>query len=160
MEEHEVLIRNLSDAPTVIEGLLASMQDVDLNLVRRPGAWSVAEHLNHLADAQPMLLGRLKQFVYEERPRIKPYFPAEAPNRSVSRTVADAIRSHREVREEQVRVLEALEPAVWVRSAEHPEYTSYTFAIFVRHILMHDYWHMYRMEELAFTSDRFLTDLS
>jgi hypothetical protein len=29
----------------------------------------------------------------------------------------------------------------------------------VRHILMHDYWHIYRIEELRLTKERYLTML-
>ena len=160
MSEHEVLVRSLGDVPTVLTGLVASMDHIDLDAVRRPGAWSIMEHLRHLAVAQPMLLGRLRLFVDEEHPVTTPYFPAEDENRSVLRSADEAVRSYREVREEQVQVIQAVEPDVWLRSATHPEYTPYTFAILVRHILMHDYWHMYRMEELAFASDRVLTDLA
>ena len=72
MSEHESLVRNLADVPEIIGGLVESMSGVDLAAVRRPGAWSVLEHLNHLADAQPMLLGRLRLFVDEEHPAITP----------------------------------------------------------------------------------------
>ena len=47
----------------------------------------------------------------------------------------------------------------WQKTATHPEYAQYSFYILVRHILMHDHWHMYRMEELWLTRDEYLTQL-
>ena len=159
MSERELLVRTLRDVPAQLAGFFDSIPASDLEVVRRPGAWSILEHLNHLADVQPMLLGRLQQFVDEEHPVITPYFPAEDPGRTITRSVTDSLRVHRETRSRQVDLVEAVSDDIWARNAEHPEYTAYSFRILVRHILMHDYWHLYRMEELALTRDAYLTDL-
>ena len=44
----------------------------------------------------------------------------------------------------------------WTRKAKHKEYIEYTPYIMLRHILMHDHFHMYRIEELWLTTDEFL----
>lgn len=42
------------------------------------------------------------------------------------------------------------------RSARHPEYTLYTPYVMLRHMMMHDYLHMYRIEELWLTRPEYL----
>lgn len=59
----------------------------------------------------------------------------------------------------QVELIESLPAEVWRRIGSHPEYTQYSLSILIRHILMHDHWHMYRMEELWLTNDEYLTVL-
>ena len=54
----------------------------------------------------------------------------------------------------------AATPADWEKTATHPEYEQYSLIILARHILMHDHWHMYRMEELWLTRDEYLTILT
>jgi len=50
-------------------------------------------------------------------------------------------------------------PEASVKETSRPEYENYSLFILVRHILMHNHWHMYRMEELWLTRDAYLTKL-
>jgi hypothetical protein len=55
--------------------------------------------------------------------------------------------------------LEAADGSTWQKTGIHPEYELYSLSILGRHILMHDFWHMYRIEELWLTRDAYLTKL-
>jgi len=117
--------------------------------------WTLREHLEHLVLTQKMLLGRLEQFKTEARPVMKPYVPETAPPATAS---AQALLDEYEaVREKQLAIVEAADEAIWAKRAEHAEYREYGFEILVRHIVLHDSFHMARMEELWFVKEEFVT---
>jgi hypothetical protein len=68
-----------------------------------------------------------------------------------------AFEAFNQYREKQVSLLETADDITWQKTGRHPEYTLYSLYILARHILMHDHWHMYRMEELWLTRDEYLT---
>ena len=126
----------------------------------REECWTIAEHLSHIAFVQPMLLERLQRFVDEDQPRFVPYIPAEDETESPPQLeVGSALDQFARARGQQLALLEQADTAVWQRKGSHPEYEHYSLYILVRHILMHDHWHMYRMEELWLTRDAYLTKL-
>ena len=59
-------------------------------------------------------------------------------------------------REEMLSVVRDWPEEIWRRQAKHPEYEQYTPYILLRHVLMHDHFHMYRIEELWLTTDEYL----
>jgi len=132
-----------------------------MDLRRGDGFWTLNEHVSHLADVQPMLLDRLKRFVDEDAPRFVPFIPddGEAESGPPNFPTADALAQFTRSREAQLFLLAGVDEGTWHKTATHPEYARYSFHILVRHILMHDHWHMYRMEELWLTHDEFLTEL-
>jgi len=68
----------------------------------------------------------------------------------------DSLRAAPDVLEE---LIASLPETVWEKRAVHLEFEFYTAGILVRHISMHDCWHMYRIEELWITKDEFLTEV-
>jgi integrase len=71
--------------------------------------------------------------------------------------LSEALGNFFRIRNMQVALLEKAHESVWQNKGEHPEYDQYSLYILIRHILMHDHWHMYRMEELWLTKDSYLT---
>ena len=130
---------------------------------RGPEYWSVARHLAHLAETQKMLFHRLEAFFDNGRPRFEPFFPAdEGVDKSVDKSEQsiDALLEEFSLwRKKQIEIIEKADEEIWLRDAEHPEYKNYGFEILVRHIALHDSFHMYRMEELWITRDDFLSIL-
>jgi hypothetical protein len=128
---------------------------------RGDGFWTIAEHFSHLAQVQPMLLKRIERFMTEDCPDFIPYNPGSAegpdtPERMSSEIALDQFSSYRA---SQLQLLEHTDEATWKKQATHPEYDEYSLYILARHVLMHDHWHMYRMEELRLTRDAYLTTL-
>ena len=64
---------------------------------------------------------------------------------SLERFVADRARVVARVRE--------LSPEDWARAARHPEYRAYSVLIMFRHLVLHDFLHAYRIEELLLKPD-------
>ena len=77
----------MKDIPDLLDGLkrsprvLAAFVDTipEDKRTRRRGAdcWTIAEHVSHLAQVQPMLMERLQRFREEANPVFVPYIPGE-----------------------------------------------------------------------------------
>ena len=143
--------------------LVDSIPADQLGRRRQEGFWTVAEHLGHLAQVQPMLLERLQRFRDEAHPVFVPFVPGEgddAPDTSAVMPAQEALDQFARWRAKQVDLLRQAPHTLWQKTGDHPEYTSYSPYILSRHILLHDYWHLYRMEELWLTRDAYLTRLA
>ena len=157
------LIDSLRAAPEVLEGLIEAIPERQLDVKRRPHFWTIREHILHLSEVQPMLFRRLERFRDEETPNFTPYLPtgeeATQTSQPVAPSIPAAVEELRRWRGRQIELIEALPEATWEKRAVHREFELYTAAILIRHISMHDYWHMYRIEELWITKDDYLTEL-
>jgi uncharacterized damage-inducible protein DinB len=163
MKDKAELLDGLKRGPGMLSAFVETIPEVKLDLRRGEGFWTVGEHVSHLAQVQPMLLERLERFTAEEHPQFVPYIPGtgeEEPDTPFRMPIDKALVQFADFRAKQIALLEKADEEVWQRMATHPEYERYSFYILVRHILMHDYWHMYRMEELWLTRDDYLTVLT
>ena len=156
------LLDGLRRAPNILNAFVQSIPADRLDRRRGEGFWTIAEHVSHLAQVQPMLLERLQRFRDEDHPVFVPYIPGEGedePDTPEVMPMAGALEQFARYRAQQTDLLATLTPAAWPKTGEHSEYRLYTLYILTRHILMHDHWHMYRMEELWLTRDEYLTKL-
>jgi len=161
-ESLDAVFEGLSLSPKILRELVEAIPGPELTAVRRPGFWSIQDHVIHLADVQPMLYARLVRFRDEEHPEFIPYLPDPDVPPSPGPETADAAVALNEFaarREKMLARIKVYPQAVWQKIGDHPEYTLYTAFGLLRHILMHDHWHMYRIEELWLTRDQFLTEL-
>ena len=155
------ILEGLKRSHSILTEFVVSIPEDLLYRKRGDGFWSIAEHVNHLADVQPMLGDRIRRFLEEDRPEFIPFFPDEDESQpeTVQIDVAAVLAEFDRGRKDQLELLHKATPADWEKTATHPEYEQYSLMILVRHIFMHDHWHMYRMEELWLTRDEYLTDL-
>jgi uncharacterized damage-inducible protein DinB len=154
------LIEGLKLGPQILEDFVLGIPEDQLHRKRGEGFWSLYEHVEHLTLTQLVLYKRLERFVQEDRPEFVPYFPEEEDQREKQiKPVADILSAYRHWRNKQVQLIEGGGTALWEKTAIHPEYEQYGFKILVRHILLHDSFHLYRMEELWLTRDEYLTEL-
>jgi len=155
------LLDSLGRSGHILSQFVKTIPADKMNLRRGEGFWTIAEHVGHLAQVQPMLLERLQRFMNEDRPEFVPYIPgdgqAEARPPHMEQNVA--LESFAHYRKEQITLLEKAGDTDWQKIATHPQFELYSLYILVRHMLMHDHWHMYRMEELWLTRDAQLTKL-
>jgi hypothetical protein len=162
MQDLPDLFDGLRRTPKILNGFVSSIPENKLNLRRGDGFWTIAEHVIHLAQVQPMLLQRFHRFMHEEHPQFIPYSPPKGgaePVAPTTLTMPAAILQFEQFRTQQLLLLENAGAGIWQRQATHPEYEEYSLYILTRHVLMHDHWHMYRMEELWLTKDSYLTRL-
>jgi hypothetical protein len=154
------LLDGLRRTPYILSAFVRTIPENKLDLRRGQGFWTIAEHISHLAQVQPMLLERLQRFMKEDHPEFVPYIPGEGtdePDTPLRMEITSALEIFADCRKNQLALLESADQPNWHKIAAHPEYERYSLYILVRHILMHDFWHMYRMEELWLTKDSYLT---
>lgn len=158
MKDIEAIIQNLRNGPDLLEGLLRGIPAELLKAERKKGKWTIHAHACHLAVAQPVMLARLKTFIDDPAPVFKPYFPDREAGEEdlLGRDLRKEISLYREHRARFLEAVSSMDGSLWHKEARHPEYEIYTPYIMTRHIMMHDYLHMYRIEELWLTRDAFL----
>jgi uncharacterized damage-inducible protein DinB len=162
MQDLSNIIDGLKRSPAVLSDFIEDIPEAKLNLRRGDRFWTIAEHASHLAQVQPMLLTRLERFRDEAHPEFIPFFPGDGedePEFPLRMDMDLAVKQFAVFRKKQAALIEAADAVIHDKTGVHPEYEQYTLPILARHILMHDYWHMYRMEELWLTRDAFLTRL-
>jgi uncharacterized damage-inducible protein DinB len=162
MQDRRDILEGLRRTPKVLSEFVKAVPEDKMDLRRGKDFWTIAEHVSHLAQVQPMLLGRIERFMNEDHPEFVPYVPGNDEDEPATPPRMDMIAALEQFahdRNEQIVVLEDADNISWQKAATHPEYEQYSLYILVRHILMHDYWHMYRMEQLWLTKDGYLTKL-
>lgn len=68
----------------------------------------------------------------------------------------DSLEQFKSDRVIMVDYLENFTEEDWQNEGLHPEYKKFTAEIFIRHIIMHDHLHMYRIEELWLANEPFI----
>ncbi|MCI5082993.1 MAG: DinB family protein [Saprospiraceae bacterium] len=153
-----IFLQQMAQAPDLLEELMAQIP-VSLHKQRRiPGKWSIHEHACHLADVHEMLIQRFERFQQEERPIFQPFLPGKSvpDGHLLDMDLAKAIAQFRLERSQLLQLLESFSAEDWATQATHPEYKQYSALILARHVVMHDHFHMYRIEELWLTADDYL----
>jgi uncharacterized damage-inducible protein DinB len=159
MKEIEDILDGLKRSPRVLAGLVKAIPEGRSEIRRGEGFWTIAEQVSHLAEVQPMMLGRFQRFLEENHPEFVPFIPSggdDGPKTQSRLEMAVALAQFEDYREKQLELLEGLDADAWQKTGTHPEYELYSLSILARHVLMHDYWHMYRIEELWLTRDAYL----
>jgi uncharacterized damage-inducible protein DinB len=156
------LLEGLKRTPKILSEFVETIPENKLDLRRGDGFWTIAEHVSHLAQVQPMLLDRFNRFMTEDHPEFVPYLPGkdeDEPETPVRMDMSEALEQFVQFRKKQHILLEDASESMWHKTGKHQEYDRYSLYILTRHTLMHDYWHMYRIEELWLTKDTYLTKL-
>ena len=161
MKDIPDLLDSLGRSGAILSEFVKAIPAAKMDLRRGEGFWTIAEHVSHLAQVQPMLLERLQRFMDEDRPEFVPFIPGdgEAEDFPPAMELNAALESFARQRKNQIALLEKADDTDWQKAGIHPEFELYSLYILVRHILMHDHWHMYRMEELWLARDAYLTKL-
>ncbi len=90
------------------------------------GFRTIAEHVSHLAQVQPMMLER---FVKKGDPAFVPYIPGEdaaEEDKPEAMEMTMALDQFAKVRQAQLALLASQEAAAWKRIGSHPEYEQYS----------------------------------
>ena len=155
MKELKKVIAGLEQTPSLLKEMLSEIPSALMKKRRIPGKWCIHEHAVHFAKVQKMLNERLKRFMTEESVEIVPYVPgASTPaDELIKADLKASLKEFSQDRKTFIRMLARLKPKDWRKQARHPQFTRYTPYIMIRHLLLHDYTHMYRIEELWLTKE-------
>ena len=160
MQDIPDLLEGLRRTPRILSEFVEAIPDGKLDVRRGEGFWTIAEHVSHLAQVQPVILERFKRFLREDHPAFVPYIPGNGRTEPVTppcMEMAAALEQFGRLRKEELAMLEGVDDMTWQKIGTHPEYEHYSLHILARHVLMHDYWHMYRIEQLWLARDAYLT---
>jgi len=116
-------IEDIDRLPLDLRKTVRGMSDEQLRTRYRPGGWTVAQVVHHLADSHLNSYTRYKLALTEERPAIRPYDEAawgELPEArdieiGYSLDLIDTLHFR------WVKMLRAIDPAQWDRDFFHPE---------------------------------------
>ena len=150
----------LKQTPSMLRELVREIPVKLLKQHRIAGKWSIHEHVCHLYDAQKMMLERFKVFKTVQNPSFSPYLPGSENTPSthlLDLDMDECLDAFEKDRKELINFLALFSKEDWENEGHHPEYSRFSAAIFLRHIMMHDHFHMYRIEELWLTTEKFLT---
>jgi uncharacterized damage-inducible protein DinB len=153
-----LILSSLEATPSILRHLVESVPADRLKLRRIPGKWSIHEHACHMRTVHPLMMKRLTLFEQEISPEIRPVIPGTTDDDShlIHENLEEALNLFDRERVEFVAKGRSLTPEFLARKARHAEYDIYTPYHLFRHILMHDHLHLYRIEELAYTTDAYL----
>ena len=156
MRMTSALIDSLARSPAILTDMLQDIPEGALKLRRKPGKWSIHENACHLAASDQMILERFQRFSHERHPTFKLYLPGTTVEDNLMDADMDvSMRDFSQSRKAMVELLRTFDDAQWSNAATHPEYALYNPYILLRHTLMHDHFHMYRIEELWLTREEY-----
>jgi uncharacterized damage-inducible protein DinB len=151
-------ISTFENMPVIVEAFVSQIDAAYLDVRRGPAVWTIREHIYHIADVQELLLRRITMIQKTPKPVIEPYFPEHENDLGHKfKSTLDALAEYKKIRQSQLVLLKECTSDDLNRNAEHREYTHYNIPLIIRHMIFHEYWHMYRIEELWLTKDEYFS---
>ena len=150
-----ILISALETAPGVIIPLIREVPSQILKRRPAPAKWSAYEHAIHLSQSDIAFRARLDLILSTPEPLIKT-IENSAEDEAGAMLDIDLDESlDRYVRERAALVerLQKLSPDEWQKTAVHEAFDHYSVFIMFRHLLNHEMFHSYRIEELLLKND-------
>ncbi len=148
------LVSALESIPGIIEAYVSNIPKERFDEKRNAEAWTIREHVYHVASVQKMLYKRIESIRAEKNPAIVPFFPEkEAAIGDFYESTEAAFAEYRAERKRQIALIATLRDADYRNEATHGEYIRYNIPIILNHMIFHEYWHMYRIEETWLTKD-------
>jgi len=153
--EKDNIIKCLINSPSILKDLIESIPKNRYYKSFNKGIWSIYENINHLVITQIMLLKRIQLFIKEDKPKIIPFVPDENKKKGKinPKPIEELLKAFSLWRDKQIQQIKSVDDSMWEKKALHPEYSQYAFSILIRHILLHDYFHFHRIEELGFLKE-------
>ena len=158
MRDIDLLIQGLASTPEILENLLADIPVEKLKQERIKNKWTIHEHVCHIAQAEEMIYNRFNEFNQKVTPQFNAYLPGKTVETSgfIYLDAKDELEHFKTERAKTLHLIKNFSLDMWERKACHEEYREYGAYILLRHVLMHDFFHMYRIEEMWLTKDEFL----
>ncbi len=155
MSDTAILISALETAPGVIVPLIREVPAEILKRRPREGKWSAYEHAIHLSQSDVAFRARLDLILSEPEPLIKTIENSPEDEAGAMLEVDLDASLDRYVRERAslVERLKKLTPEEWQKKAVHEAFDHYSVFIMFRHLLNHEMFHAYRIEELLLKKD-------
>ena len=149
----KLLLATLSELPNIIEMYVSNIPVEVIDIKRTSTAWTIREHIYHIVSVQQLLYERIDYIRTSEKAIITPFFPEnQVDTNQRYKNLDAAFNEYKALRKRQITLLKKLSTKDFLKEAEHGEYTQYNIPIVLNHMISHEYWHMYRIEELWITN--------
>lgn len=125
-EQRKQAIECLEAFPLLLRAEVEQRGEAGLDRPYRPGGWTFAQLIHHVADSHSQMSGRLRMALTEDWPTIKPYDEgawaklADASNAQAG-LVGPSLDIIEGVHARMVMLLRSLKDADWARGFHHPE---------------------------------------
>lgn len=158
MDDVKTLLKGLELSPSILRGLLAQIPEEALKVRRKQRKWSIHEHACHIVDVQPMILERFQTFREEVKPVFRPYLPGttDFDDHLMELELTEMLQKFEDYRKKLLKMIAGFNSFLLEKKGYHLEYKEFTPHIFLRHVLMHEHHHMYQIETLWLTEDKYL----
>ena len=155
MSNTTTLIAVLENAPGIIIPLIREVPPQYLKRRPSPTKWSAHEHACHLSTDDGLFLARLDLMLAAPAPYIRSMQPSpeEESGALLNIDLDEALDRYVRERASLVKRLKELSVEDWQRTAEHEAFSHYSVWIMFRHLLTHEMFHAYRIEELLLKKD-------
>src|SRR4029078_8877412 len=155
MSDTTTLIAALENAPGVIIPLIREVPPQFLKRRPSPAKWSAYEHACHLSGTDAPFRARLDLILSEPTPLIRSIVnsPEVEAGALLSVDLDESLERYVRERASLVKRLRELSAEDWERTAEHEAFSHYSVWIMFRHLLNHEMFHAYRIEELLLKKD-------
>ncbi len=155
MNNTDALIVALEKAPLVI---IPMVREVPEHIVKRrpsPAKWSAYEHACHLSQSDKLFRDRLDMILSTPEPFIRSVEPTpdEEAGSYFDVDLDESLERYVRERTTLVTRLRELSSEEWQKTAVHEAFDHYSVFIMFRHVLNHEMFHAYRIEELLLKND-------
>jgi len=151
-QEIKTILNALKETPRLLKELIT---EIDPELYKKKivkGKWSIHEHATHVAVGD--IYGfqkRLEDFKQKEKPTFEPLSGDNFDKDFfIELDLNKSLNDFFEIRQTTIELAKAFNENDWNKLAIHPEYKTYTPYIMLRHLLMHDHSHLYKIEGMGF----------
>jgi hypothetical protein len=147
-------IDQLAATPEILRLIMAGLTDEQAQWKPAPDRWSISEVLEHLSHIEGhMFRLRVDRMVAEENANFPDYDTDEhaAAGTYSNRDAEESFSHWEEQREDNVRLLEELEPEMLERTATHAAFGKITFGELLNSWAYHDIGHVRQIAEIVRT---------
>ncbi|WP_346881240.1 DinB family protein [uncultured Algibacter sp.] len=148
----ESILKALEETPRLLKELISEIDPELYKLEVTKRKWSIHENATHIAVSD--IYGfqkRLKDFKNQEKPIIEPLSGDNFDKDFFLKlNLKKSIDDFYEIRQNTIVLAKEFNQNDWNKLAVHPEYKTYTPYIMLRHLLMHDHSHLYKIEDMGF----------
>jgi hypothetical protein len=149
--EHPAL-DHLAATPDIFHALLTGVSDEQAYWKPQPDRFSIAELLEHLSHIEAHYFrANIDQILSTENAEIEPYDQNAyyAQGAYSERDAEESLAHWEEQREDNVELLQGLDPSQLSRAARHPELGKLTLAHLLNEWALHDLGHVRQLAELV-----------
>lgn len=140
----------LDFGPLIMERLMDKLPAEKLDLPTYPGRFSPREIIAHMADWEPILLGRMKSCLSNPGGSIQGIDEGEMAEQNgyATSNVADQMKKFRAARGETIEWLNGIQPEDWQKFGVHTERGKQTVYDQASALLGHDLYHIEQLTAL------------